>query len=371
MRIGSKIALTADMFRAHLAFRRRGHDAHRVLAVRLDGFGDFALYLPYALALRELYPRDNYHLALCANAAWCEVAEHLLPFDEFIPIEVRRYMTDMAYRRETNRRIAAGRYGTLLQPRFFREPLLEDRVALAAGADVGYAFAIGDGHLQSSVGRRLEKQLYSPRIYCPENRHEAQKNRMFADLLGNFRELPRPELPPPLPEWSSGSYIVVLPGSGKGSRAAWDPLRWAEALAETDMPCAVAGAAAESQSVDIAARAIGARAVPLAGKLTAWEFARLLAHARAVVGNDTGGIHFAAWCGVPALAVTGGGHPGWYYPYPDDSTASYIRVPLFAGVEVPCAGCAWNCTQSANGIFPCVDMVTADRVASELARINL
>ncbi len=371
MRIGSKIALTADMFRAHLAFRRRGHDAHRILAVRLDGFGDFALYLPYALMLRELYPRGEYHLALCTNAAWSEVAEHLLPFDEFIPIEVRRYMTDMAYRRETNRRVADGKYGMLLQPRFFREPLLEDRVALAAGADVGYAFAVGDGHLHSSVGRRLEKLLYANWIDCPENRHEAQKNRAFSEMLGNFRELPRPELPPPLPEWAEASYIVVLPGSGKGIRAAWDPARWAAVLAGGDMPCAVTGTAAEASLVDAAARAIGARAVPLAGKLTAWEFARLLANARAVVGNDTGGIHFAAWCGVPALAVAGGGHPGWYCPYPEGSMASYIRAPRFVCADVPCAGCAWNCTQRANGTFPCVDMVTAERVASELARINL
>ena len=159
MRIGAKIALTADMFRARLMFRRRGHDRRRVLAVRLDGFGDFALYLPYALALRELYPRGEFHLALCANAAWSEVAEHLLPFDEVIALDVRRYMADMAYRREMNLRIAAGKYGTLLQPRFFREPLLEDRLALAAGADSGYAFAVGDEHLQSSVGRRLERLL--------------------------------------------------------------------------------------------------------------------------------------------------------------------------------------------------------------------
>jgi len=369
MRIGSKIALTADLIRARLAFRRRGHDARRVLAIRLDGFGDFSLYLPYALALRELYPRGEYHLALCANAAWSEVAERLLPFDEFIALEVRRYMTDMEYRRRMDRRVAAGRYGTLLQPRFFREPLLEDRLALAAGAEAGYAFQVGDAHLQAALGRSLEKRLYGRRVACPTEWHESRKDHAFADALGAVRGVPRPELPPPLPEWAPGCYLVVLPGSGKGRRAAWFPERWGEALAGCDLPCAVAGTAAEAPLVDSAARSLGDRAMPLAGKLTAWEFARLLAHARMVVGNDTGGIHFAAWCGVPALAVTGGGHPGWYYPYPEEFTASYVCVPHPVGVDLPCAGCAWRCTRRFDTVCPCVAEVPAKRVAAELARM--
>ena len=132
MRLSAKIALTWDLFRA-LAVFRRGGDPANILIVRLDGFGDFALYLPYAQALRELYPRGKYRLTLCANAGWCELAEKLLPFDDFIPLEVRRYMTDLSYRRSMNVRLAEGRFGRLIQPRFFREPFLEDRLALAAG----------------------------------------------------------------------------------------------------------------------------------------------------------------------------------------------------------------------------------------------
>ena len=85
MRCGTKIALAWDMFRARFAFRRRGGDLRNILVVRLDGFGDFSLYLPYALALRTVYPAGEYRLTLCANSNWCEVAEKMLPFDGFIP----------------------------------------------------------------------------------------------------------------------------------------------------------------------------------------------------------------------------------------------------------------------------------------------
>ena len=368
MRTGAKLALAWDMFRARMAFRRGG-DPHNILVVRLDGFGDFALYLPHALGLREIYPAGRYRLTLCANSAWCEVAEKLLPFDEFIALDVRRYMADMAYRKGMNRRIASGGYGTILQPRFFREPLLEDRVALAAGAASGRAFKVSDAHLHASCGKKLEKRLYDRLLPCPNYWHEARKVEKFSYALGALRWLPRPGLPPPLPEWERGTYAVVLPGSGKGPRAAWPPERWGGALAGVELRCAVAGNAEEAPLVAAAAEAIGERATPLAGKLSAWEFARLVANARLVVGNDTGGIHFAAWCGVPALAVAGGGHPGWYYPYPEGHLPEYVLAPHAASAEMPCFGCAWRCTQSAAGVYPCIDAVAVETVAAELARM--
>ena len=369
MRCGTKIALAWDMFRARLAFRRRGGDPRHILVVRLDGFGDFSLYLPYALAMRGIYPAGEYQLTLCANVDWCEVAEKLLPFDGFIPLDVRRYMGDLSYRKEMNRRFASGGYGTILQPRFFREPLLEDRIALAAGAASGSAFQLGEAHLHAAYGKKLEKRLYDRRVRCDADRHEACKNRAFSDSLGAWSEVPRPEFPPPLPEWERGSYAVLLPGSGKGARAAWDPARWGKALAGIDLPCAVAGSAEEAPLVSAAAESLGVRGVPLAGKLSAWEFARLLANARFVVGNDTGGVHFAAYFGIPALAVTGGGHPGCYYPYPADALPSYVRRPLAVGVDMPCSGCAWNCTRANSGIYPCVKSVAVEAVAAGISRL--
>ncbi len=367
MRLSAKIALTWDLFGALAAFRRGG-DPGNILIVRLDGFGDFALYLPYALALRELYPRGKYRLTLCANADWCDLAEKLLPCDDFIPLEVRRYMTDYSYRRSLNSRLAEGHFGRLVQPRFFREPFLEDRLALAAGCG-GAAFAVTQEHLQHRIGRFLEKRLCDTRIGCPANLHEAAKNRKFMETLGwNGVFPPRPELPPPPGLCTAGEYAVLLPGSGKGARAAFPPERWGRALADVKCPIAVAGSVNERELVSAAASSLGDRAVPFAGTLSSVEFAGLLAHAASVVGNDTGGVHFAAWCGVPALAVAGGGHPGCYYPYPAD-VPEYVLPPRFVAAECPQAGCAWNCRRSTSGVFPCLADVAAETFAAEVRRL--
>ena len=367
MQLSAKIALSLDLLKAFAAYRRGGDPAN-ILVVRLDGFGDFALYLPYALALREFYPRVKYRLTLCANADWCELAEKLLPFDGFIPLEVRRYMTDHPYRRSMNLQIAGGRFGGLIQPRFFREPFLEDRLALAAGCG-GAAFAVTPAHLQHRIAHFLQKRLYDTWIDCPPALHEAEKNRELMKALGRGGIFPpRPELPPPPAPWREGEYAVVLPGSGKGVCAAWPPERWGKALADVKLPIAVAGSANERELVAAAATSLGDRAVPLAATLSSVEFAGLLAHAALVVGNDTGGVHFAAWCGVPALAVAGGGHPGCYYPYPADMP-EYVLPPHFVAAECPHAGCAWRCRRSGDEVFPCVADVAAETIAAEVRRL--
>ena len=61
MRIGQKIMLSLDMLRALCRLRRcRAADGvERIAVFRLDGFGDLALFLPAALALREAFPRPR------------------------------------------------------------------------------------------------------------------------------------------------------------------------------------------------------------------------------------------------------------------------------------------------------------------------
>ena len=368
MRSRDKLALVMDMLGACFP-RRRGGDPARILVVRLDGFGDFSLYLPFALALRELYPRGCCHLALLGNSMWCDAARTLLPFDDFISLEVGRYMTELTYRSDVNRTLSRGGYGTVLQPRFFREPFLEDRLALAAGAASGTAFTVGKTHLQRRWGSFLELRLYDRLVGGASSEHEARKNRAFFDALGVYREVPRPELPPPPSPWRKGEYLVLLPGSGKGRRACWQEERWGMALEDCGLKCAVVGSKAESALVNAASRAVGEKAVPLAGTLNIMEFCGLLAHAACVVGNDTGGIHFAAWCGVPALAVAGGGHPGWYYPYPDGTMPLYVRKPHYVTADSPCGGCSWRCTKSMKGVFPCIADVAVETVKHALTEM--
>ena len=362
MRMSTKIILAADLFRAWRNCRRGG-DPERILVVRLDGFGDFSLYLPCALALREIYPRGRFHLTLLGNSMWCSLARELLTFDEYIPLETVRYMGDFDYRSKINRRLSSGGYGTILQPRFFREPFLEDRLALASGSASGSAFAVGPRHLQHQIGHWLEVGLYTRLAGAGESWHELRKNRAFFDMLGVYREIPRPELPPPPAPWHPGEYIVLLPGGGKGSDACWPPERWGAVLSGVSLPCAVAGSGNESALISAAATTLGSRAVPLSGNLDMVEFAGLLANAAAVVGNDTGGVHFAAWSGIPALAVCGGGYPGWYYPYPPQFIPKYARAPVHIAAQMRCTGCRWRCSRNSGSVYPCISAVSSDVVA--------
>ena len=68
-------------------------------------------------------------------------------------------------------------------------------------------------------------------------------------------------------------------------------------------------------------------------------------------------------------AAAGRGTWGWYYPYAADSIPDYVCVPHAVSVDMPCGGCRWQCTRSAEGLFPCVEAVTAEAVAAELRNL--
>ena len=104
------------------------------------------------------------------------------------------------------------------------------------------------------------------------------------------------------------ALVALLPGAARGSSKRW-PSQHFEALgrmlAKDGFRPVVCGAPAEAELGAAVAGGIGAPAVNLAGRTTLMELAALLALSRAVVSNDSGGMHLATAVGTPVVAVFG------------------------------------------------------------------
>jgi len=99
------------------------------------------------------------------------------------------------------------------------------------------------------------------------------------------------------------------------------------------------------------------RALNLAGKTTLRELAACLEKCRAVVSNDSAGLHLAVACGVPTVGILGGYHFGRYYPWGDP------RIHRVASVPMDCRHCNADCCY---GDFRCVSDISVDAVLVEL-----
>lgn len=112
---------------------------------------------------------------------------------------------------------------------------------------------------------------------------------------------------------------VVHPGA-KGAERRWSPDRFAAvaaALAAAGHDVVVTGSAAERPLVERVVRAAGLpEAARYPGRLDVGQLAALVAHARLVVGGDTGVGHLATAYGVPSVLVFGPAPPAVWGPPP-------------------------------------------------------
>ena len=380
MQLSRKISLIADLIRFSLFPVRREKPAEarnrkRILVIRLDRIGDFALFLPFAAALRRIYPPETHEITLLGRALWMPLARQL-GFDHCLELDPALFLADARYRREQLTQVAAEQFDLLLQPRFYREVLVEDLLALAARAPRSIAFASTPDHLHARL-MRLTEQVYTEEIDSRELRdtHELLRNRCFLNHLakdnGTACRMPQLELPPVPAELAATPYAVFLPGSGKSEKVIWPPEKFGLAAREVEAKgysIVVCGTADESPLAETLLASCRRRQYNLAGRQSIEEFAATIRHAALVVGNDTGGIHIAAMSGVPSLAIAGQGQPGIFLPYPEElSWLPDVRPPRVIGDGCPHADCRWQCVFSGEAEkFHCIRAVAVEPVLKEL-----
>jgi glycosyltransferase involved in cell wall biosynthesis len=132
-------------------------------------------------------------------------------------------------------------------------------------------------------------------------------------------------------------------------------------IRERGLPVLVMGHVFEAAIVDDVTRLMdGAGHPTFLGRDEDFELmASLLAHSRLYLGNDTGPMHMAAACGVPVVAIFGGGHWPRFLPAAETGAAHTQ--------ELGCFGCAWG--PCVFGDAPCVGEVAEDAVRESVARV--
>ncbi|MBU0754379.1 MAG: lipopolysaccharide heptosyltransferase II [Planctomycetes bacterium] len=118
----------------------------------------------------------------------------------------------------------------------------------------------------------------------------------------------------------SGSSVLVglIPGAARGKAKQWPPEYFAETgrelVRETGCKILVFGTSDEISLCRRVTDRIGTHALNLAGKTSIPELAAMLSFCKAVVTNDSGGMHLAAAVGTPVVAIFGATDPNQTAP---------------------------------------------------------
>jgi lipopolysaccharide heptosyltransferase II len=126
-------------------------------------------------------------------------------------------------------------------------------------------------------------------------------------------EPPANEAPPPSAERGQTVRIGICPGAEYGPTKRWPAERFAEAArlvsGRVAGEWALFGTSRDAEAGAVIAQALPANCENLIGKTTLAELIAQLRRCHALLTNDTGTMHLAAWLGVPVVAIFGSTDP--------------------------------------------------------------
>ena len=342
------------------------------LIVRLDAIGDAAVWFQSGAGeiLDEL-KRTHSKVILIANCNWAELASALEVFDQVVSVSPSDFMRNLMYRTKVLAQIRLLGARTFLQPRAAKVFLQEDSIVRTSGCHQ----RVGIQGIAVNISTRVlafSNTLYS-RIIDPDitgSVHETVRNQAFANKFSPIRG--RPITPLKLVATYqpvvSEKYFVVAPGAGAAGRQ-WPIAKFAETCAalqnQFGLQCVVVGAA-DDQKLAGQLRHFDFEFVDMTGKLTLPQTAAVIARCELLVANESGLFHIAQWARRPVVGIVGGGHFGWFAPYPARADGRNGQICF---EKMPCYNCNWNCIYDVpqDSPFPCVAGVTADTVTEKCA----
>ena len=311
-------------------------DACRVLVVRNDSIGDYLLYRPWLRRLSAEVQCRGQRLTLLANELWAPLAlawDGDL-FEEVIPFQAGRFMTDLAYRANMLRQVGARGFGEVIYPLHVREAAVENfirfmqapvRVASQGEHRTGPWFALLDaGYTRLLPSTRTVLFEYD------------RNQEFFANWLGTTGGLtPAETAPLALPAAVTAAapalpYIVLFPGASARQKR-WPTGQFAQLAQALHQEAGgryqlvLAGSPADADLARQIEQAAGA-GVPFSNRCGQTDLpglAALVAGASLLISNDTVAAHLAAQAGTPCLVLLMGENYGKFFPYPP----ALLRAP--------------------------------------------
>ena len=374
-RIRTVLALIRDLLYALLsecirfAVAAELADRDVCLVLKLDALGDQIIWLSSGARNISEFCRKNYRETVFLTRLEHEKFYAALQlFDQVWALDAHRFRHSLPYRLHWLARLRRHGFSHVLQLRLAREFLQEDLIVSA--------LRVGDSRTPAGDLRNMRnwQQRFSRRWYAKtypvasamSARHELERNRSLAlAITGDVAVLAhRIEVPVSAQPLPASKYYVLAPGAG------WAPRRWpprnfvcvVRLLQEhfPDYRCILAGSASEAELCRDIADQTGAQ--DHCGKSTIMDLMQLIQSAAFVIANESATAHIAAYLQVPSIALLGGGHYGWFMPYP--STWAGLTPPRVAVHTMDCFGCNWRCPylSAAQATVPCIDNIAPQQV---------
>jgi len=337
------------------------------LVLKIDALGDLFIWMSSGIADVAQFACTAGSTALIARRELAEFISSFGLFDEVIPLDTKRFDKDLRYRWKFLAGIRRRGYDQVLQMRIARQFTLEDSIVRAAG--VPATGPVGDRSNLPDWEAAIGDRYYKPLITFAMQEHEMLRNRKVTKALTGKapRRFEIDLSNAKRPEGVSADYFILAPGAGWSSRK-WPVENFITvARSITGLQCVVTGTVSERAEGNAIAFAVGG--LNLCGEIDLTDLIALVKGARFVLANESGLSHVAGYCDTPSVSILGGGHYGWFMPYPEECGLKFS--PRSVSYVMPCYNCNWQCRlpHRIGGPVPCIEAVSVSSVCAAIKEI--
>lgn len=334
-----------------------------IALIRMDGIGDFIIWLDAAKDYRRHFP--NRKIVLICNSAYADLAKKLPHWDEVWPINPIKFSKNYFYRWKLLKKISKYGFEVAVHPTYSRYILTGDSIVRATKA-LQRIGSSGDFNNSSLSDYLTSNKWYSKLIDGSSSQlMELLRNSEFNEnLFKNTRvvNLPNLRILEGLNlEDRKKKYCIIFPGSNWSGRN-WPIQKYIELtrliILEKGMRVILCGGDNElSICANIAREFGGSNVVNRAGNTSLFDLVELINAANYIVTNETAAAHIAIALGVPSVCIAGGGHYGRFVPYPEYLNDTNQKVVY---KYMSCYGCNWKCPIRRDEFtaVPCIEKIT-------------
>ena len=362
-----KLSVFMAITEAVRLFVPRGRDGGS-LVLKIDALGDLFIWMSSGMPEVAQFARTVGPTTLVCRRELADFISSFGLFDEVLPLDIKSFDNDLHYRLKFLADIRRRGYARVLQLRIARQFTLEDSIVRAAGAPA--TGPIGDRSNLSAREAAISDRYYKPRITFAVQEHEMLRNRKVATALTGKapRRFEIDLSKAARPESVSADYFILAPGAG------WAGRKWpvenfiTVARSVAGLQCVVTGTASERAEGNAITSAVGG--LNLCGEIELIDLIALVKGARFVLANESGLSHVAGYCDTPSVSILGGGHYGWFMPYPKECGLKF--PPQSVSYDMPCYNCNWIChlPHRSGGPVPCIEAVSVSSVCAAIAGIT-
>lgn len=307
--------------------KSRSVKANTLLILKMDSIGDYVLFRDFLKVIRTSDKYRNYHITLCGNDWWKDLAETLDrdSVDQFIWLKYNR-MFNWRYRLKLFYRIHSQGFETLIHPSYSRD-MLTDAVVKHSGAiyKIGYKqFSPGAEHTASdSVYTSLIPATAKFEFEFFRNKH------FFEQVLSQDISIQKPIIDY---KTNDETKIVICPGA-KIAKRQWAPNNFAGLCDRLkrdfpDLEFVICGSETDKILAENVTRNTSLKFTNYTGRLDLPGLLDIFSSAKLIVTNDSGPFHLAVAMQKKVIAVSNGNNYGRFTPYPKNmQTNSAVVFP--------------------------------------------